>query len=49
MCIRLVCLEEVVVGVSVSFSRGVRLFLGDIQWFCAVLVGDLDLERVRFF
>lgn len=46
--IRLVCVEEIDVGVSVSLSSDVRLFLGDVQRFCTVLVGDLDLERVRF-
>lgn len=46
--IRLVCVQEIDVGVIVSLSCNVRLFWGDVQQFCTVLVGDLDLERVRF-
>lgn len=46
--VRLVCVEEVGAGASVSFSRNVKLFLVDVQPFRVVLVGDLDLDRVRF-
>ncbi len=46
--VRLVCVEEVDAGVSVIFSRDIRLFLGDVQLFRVALIGDLDLDRVRF-
>lgn len=44
----LVCVKEVDAGVSVSFSRNVRFFLGNVKPFRVVLVGDLDFDRVRF-
>lgn len=46
--VRLVCVEEVDAGVSILFLRDVKLFLGDVQPFRVALVGDLNLDRVRF-
>lgn len=45
---RLDCVEESEVAMSLSFSRGVRLFLHDAKLFRMVLAGNFDLERVRF-
>lgn len=45
----LCCEDEAELAISLSFSRGVRLFLGEVMVFCSVLTRDLDLDRVRFF
>lgn len=41
------CVEESEPAISLLFSRGVRLFVGDVKLFRMVLAGDSDLERVR--
>lgn len=46
--VRLVCVKEVDVGVSVTFLCNIKLFWGDVQPFRAALVGDLDVDRMCF-
>ena len=44
----LVCVEEVDVGVFVTFLYNIKLFMGDVPPFLMALVRDLDVNCMRF-